>query len=104
MISEGGGTGPTGRIRGIVYIAQLRQNRGVGEIAQAERYTLEPGMSGELLRVTEAARMLAVDPSTLRRWINLGLIDSVKLPSGHYRIPRGEVERLLKRPKEDGGA
>ena len=54
-------------------------------------------MSGELLRVKDAAKMLEVDPSTLRRWINLGLIDAVKLPSGQYRIRREDVEGLLRR-------
>jgi excisionase family DNA binding protein len=54
-------------------------------------------MSSGLLRVTDAAKMLEVDPSTIRRWINLGLLDAVKLPSGQYRIRREDVDKLLRR-------
>ena len=58
-------------------------------------------MSGELLRVTDAAKMLEVDPSTIRRWINLGLIEAVKLPSGQYRIRREDVDKLLRRQQSE---
>jgi excisionase family DNA binding protein len=58
-------------------------------------------MSGELLRVTQAAQMLAVDPSTVRRWVNLGILEAIRLPSGHMRIRREDVEKLLKREGEE---
>jgi excisionase family DNA binding protein len=60
-------------------------------------------MSGRLLRVTDAAKMLEVDPSTIRRWIGLGLIEAVKLPSGQYRIRLEDVEKLLRRQSDQEG-
>jgi excisionase family DNA binding protein len=57
-------------------------------------------MSGELLTPTEAAKMLRVSHSTITRYIRLGLLDAVKLPSGQYRIRREDVEKLLRREQD----
>lgn len=43
----------------------------------------------------EAAALLAVHPVTIRRWIEAGQIKAVTLPSGHFRIPQAEIDRLL---------
>jgi excisionase family DNA binding protein len=44
---------------------------------------------------SEVALILGVTTETLRRWEKLGLLKARKLPSGHIRIPKSEVERLL---------
>jgi excisionase family DNA binding protein len=59
-------------------------------------------MAEELLTTVEAARMLRVGVSTLTRWVRLGQMRAVRLPSGHYRIPREEVEKLLREAQEEG--
>jgi excisionase family DNA binding protein len=53
-------------------------------------------MPGDLLTSTEAAKMLGVVRSTVLRYIRQGKLPAVVLPSGHTRIRREEVERLLR--------
>jgi 8-oxo-dGTP diphosphatase len=53
-------------------------------------------MPGDLLTTTEAARLLGVDRSTVSRYVRLGKLPiAVRLPSGHARIRKADVERLL---------
>lgn len=47
-----------------------------------------------LLSIPEAARLLRVDPKTLRKAAGRGQVKTVRL-SGALRIPAAEVERLL---------
>jgi len=56
--------------------------------------------TAELLTVHEVAKILRVDASTVRRWIKVGVMKSVKLPSrpdqrGKYRIRRSTVDAVL---------
>jgi 8-oxo-dGTP diphosphatase len=53
-------------------------------------------MTPELLTADEAAELLRVSGTTMRRWARLNLVRSIRLPSGQIRIPRSEVERLLR--------
>lgn len=54
-------------------------------------------MPGDLLTTTEAARLLGVDRSTVSRYVRLGKLPiAVRLPSGHARIRKADVERLLR--------
>jgi excisionase family DNA binding protein len=48
----------------------------------------------ELLRVTDAARLLGVEPKTLKQWVRDGKVRGGRTPGGHWRIPAAEVERL----------
>jgi molybdopterin-binding protein len=48
-----------------------------------------------LLAVRDAARQLGVTYSTLKRWIHVGAVRTVRTEGGHHRIPDAEVERLL---------
>lgn len=48
----------------------------------------------QMLKLAEVERLLGVSRWTLYAWIKRGKIQGVKLPSGHYRIPINEVERL----------
>jgi len=47
------------------------------------------------LSTGEAAAALEVSPQTVRRWIANGQLSVVQLPSGVFRIPRSEIERIL---------
>jgi molybdopterin-binding protein len=48
----------------------------------------------DLLKLTEAARLMNVSYPTLKQWIYRGKVRAVKTPGGHYRIPQTEVDRL----------
>lgn len=41
-----------------------------------------------IMTTGEAARMVGVSRSTVRRWIRLGLLPAVRLPGGHFRVSR----------------
>jgi excisionase family DNA binding protein len=58
-------------------------------------------MSAELLTTSEAAKLLRVSQSTIDRWIRLGQLRAVKLPSGRFRILREDVEKLIQDAKDD---
>ncbi len=48
-----------------------------------------------MLRASEVARVLNVDRHAVARWIKEGKIRAVRFPSGRYRIPEGEVRKIL---------
>ncbi len=56
----------------------------------------------ELLTVHEVARRLRVDDTTVRRWINNGILEAITLPhSGKrrgYRVKQSTLTELLKAP------
>jgi excisionase family DNA binding protein len=54
-----------------------------------------PGDDSELLTTRRVAALLGVSQSTVERWIALDRLKAIKLPSGHYRIRRSEVDRIL---------
>ena len=61
-----------------------------------------PENPDELLSVGEAARLLGVARSTMWRYVRDGLLPARQLPSGHYRIRRGDLERYrMERDGED---
>lgn len=45
----------------------------------------------------DAAHVLGVSYATLKKWIYLGKLKSVKTFGGHHRIPESEIDRLLPR-------
>jgi excisionase family DNA binding protein len=49
----------------------------------------------ELLTTAEVAQLLRVSQSTVQRWVQLGQIKAITLPSGGYRIRRETVQKLL---------
>ena len=48
-----------------------------------------------MLRSGEVAELLGVDRHTVVKWIKEGKIRAVRFPSGRYRIPEGEVRKIL---------
>lgn len=56
-------------------------------------------MSSDLLTVSEVARVLRVDDTTVRRWVKQGVLDAVVLPHVRerqaYRIKRETLDKLL---------
>jgi excisionase family DNA binding protein len=50
----------------------------------------------DLLKPADVAKMLNVSHGAVNRWIRLGQIGYVRLPGGTYRIPRSEVDKLLR--------
>jgi excisionase family DNA binding protein len=50
-------------------------------------------------KVWDLERELSVSRATIYRWCKKRVIEYVKLPSGHIRIPREEVEKLKQRAK-----
>jgi len=48
-----------------------------------------------LLKLQEAAQLLNISYPTIKQWIYKGRIQSVRMPGGHHRIPRSEIDRLL---------
>ena len=56
-----------------------------------------PPTLGDYLTVGEAARVLGVSPSTLRRWDRAGRVAAVRHPVNGYRLYRREaLESLLR--------
>jgi excisionase family DNA binding protein len=51
--------------------------------------------NADVLTTTQAAALLNVDRATIARWVRLGQLPAIRLPSGHWRIRRADVERLL---------
>ena len=62
-------------------------------------------MMDNLIRTSEAARMLNVHVNTLRRWSNQGIIRSYRVgPRQDRRFRREDVARLLIEFKNNGGS
>lgn len=49
---------------------------------------------------TQAAEMLGISPSTLRRWQAVGIAHALMLPTGHRRFTLEEIERLMPKATE----
>jgi excisionase family DNA binding protein len=60
-------------------------------------------MPEELLRVVEAAELLKVSRGTIIRWIRLGQLPAIRLPSGTYRVPKSAIDKLLAQLQQDDG-
>jgi len=55
------------------------------------------GDDSRLLRPREAAKILGISYSTLKRWVLGRQIRTVKTKGGHHRIPERELDRYLHR-------
>jgi len=57
-----------------------------------------------MLTTTEAARIAAVAPSTIKRWADQGLLLFSRTAGGHRRFDRLAIERLLREQPTSGSA
>ncbi len=55
-------------------------------------------MTGELVTVEEAAKILKVRRETIRRYIKSGYLQALTLPGGDYRLRERDMQKLLSRP------
>ena len=51
-------------------------------------------MENRLLKITEAAKVMGVSVSSLRRWEKEGKISSVRTPGGHRRYRISDIEKF----------
>lgn len=49
-----------------------------------------------LLTTGEVAKVLDVSRHAVLRWIKQGKLKAIELPSGRYKIPENEVEKIWK--------
>lgn len=54
-----------------------------------------PQCGGRLYRVQEAAELLSVKPTTIRKWILLRRIGVVHVSSRAVRVPSSEIDRII---------
>ncbi len=57
--------------------------------------------SAEWMTAAQAAKLLGVSAETLRRYVRLGQLPALRLPSGYIRIRRSEVDKLLREGQQD---
>lgn len=56
-----------------------------------------------LLTPREAAKSIGISYPTLKHWILLGKVKTIKTPGGHHRIPVSELDAYLPRKKKKAG-
>ncbi len=56
-------------------------------------------MPEELLTISEVAKRLRVDDTTVRRWVKLGVLDAISLPHKGkrqaYRIRQSTLDKIV---------
>jgi excisionase family DNA binding protein len=55
-----------------------------------------PEQERQWFTTAQVAQLLEVSQSAVQRWVRLQQIKAVRLPSGHIRIPRSEVDRIIR--------
>jgi excisionase family DNA binding protein len=50
----------------------------------------------KMLTTGDVARAAGVSINSVKSWIRGGALRAVRLPSGHFRIPKAELDRLLR--------
>ncbi|HEX6867159.1 MAG TPA: helix-turn-helix domain-containing protein, partial [Candidatus Limnocylindrales bacterium] len=51
--------------------------------------------TGRWLSLGPASRLVGVDPDTLRRWADAGLVEAYVTPGGHRRFDQATIETLV---------
>ena len=69
---------------------------------QRQRVAAFDGMSGMLYSIKEAAALLDVSIRSVQRWIDGGTLKAFKI-GGRWRVPAGEIARLLHMDGSEGG-
>lgn len=63
-------------------------------MASSPQSLQSPRPASDWLSLGPAARLVGVDPDTLRRWADAGRIEAFTTPGGHRRFERGALERV----------
>ena len=58
-------------------------------------------MEKRLLKIPEAAILLGISKSQMYLWIKQEKVEAIRLPTGRYRIPLEELERVLAEANPD---
>lgn len=53
-----------------------------------------------MLRGWQVADKIGVNPRTVRRWMDQGILSYIRLPSGQRRIPASALEEITWRPSK----
>lgn len=61
----------------------------------------QPPAEPELLKPSEAGRLLGVDPKTVSRWAKAGKLSSIRTLGGHHRFRADEIHRIFQERKEE---
>lgn len=79
-----------------------RTNTVATKASKKDTEEVTTSVADELLTVHEVARRLRVDDTTVRRWINNGILEAITLPHAGkrrgYRVKQSTLEELLKGP------
>lgn len=51
--------------------------------------------SDEIITMAEAARALGKSPQTVGRWIQDGLLNAVRMPTGIFHLRKSELNKFL---------
>lgn len=57
--------------------------------------------TGKLLNVTQVAKILKVNPATVRRWIKTGKMPAIQLPGGMFKVYGSTLDEILKEYQPD---
>jgi len=57
----------------------------------------------QLLKISDAAKVLGVSSSTLRRWEKQGFIQSIRTKGGHRRYIASDLRRIYQEVNQTGG-
>lgn len=76
-------------------LGALRSSSGCELLTRAHRAMGPAEPYEQLITVTELARMLSVDRTSIKRWIFAGKLPVVTTPGGHYRIRMSTVRETF---------
>ncbi|WP_083911100.1 helix-turn-helix transcriptional regulator [Nocardia takedensis] len=88
-------------IRNCVY--GLAYTHEAHEEGTALASTQQGSARSNLIRLKEAGELVGMHPTTIRRWINRGLLQAVKIGPRVIKVERDDVLAVL-RPLENGSA
>jgi excisionase family DNA binding protein len=70
--------------------------RMVNDQLRGKERTLAAPEEVQRIKIKDIASNCMVSQTTVRRWIEMGQLRAIRLPSGHYRISQVDYRRFLK--------
>src|SRR3954470_22428426 len=62
---------------------------------QPKEELLPSGTTDQLFTTHDISRLLQVDPSTVSKWIDRGILMAFRTPGGHRRVRSGDLRSFL---------